>query len=165
MMDFSFLDENEKIEQDESEDSQLRMIADNIGSYFWSYKPEFASEYGTDQDNHIGIIAQELLKVPGLDSAVVMDQNGIYKVKTDYLALASLGLIAALARKVLGNSAENNMESRNGAIEQEVPAGIPAGEEQTVKPVQTVDKYYDEGKGEAEGTAAEMEPAETGNNV
>lgn len=125
-MDWNFLTDNEPAVADVSdENTQLDLIKDNIGSYLWQYKPDFVNEYGVDDKEHLGIVAQELLKVPGLDSAVVQDENGVYKVKTDYVALATLGLVAALTRKV----AQLEEIINNGTDKQEVPEDIPSGTE------------------------------------
>ena len=125
-MDWNFLTNNEPAVADVSdENTQLDLIKDNIGSYLWQYKPDFVNEYGVDDKEHLGIVAQELLKVPGLDSAVVQDENGVYKVKTDYVALATLGLVAALTRKV----AQLEEIINNGTDKQEVPEDIPSGTE------------------------------------
>lgn len=125
-MDWNFLTNNEPAVADVSdENTQLDLIKDNIGSYLWQYKPDFVNEYGVDDKEHLGIVAQELLKVPGLDSAVVQDENGVYKVKTDYIALATLGLVAALTRKV----AQLEEIINNGTDKQEVPEDIPSGTE------------------------------------
>lgn len=125
-MDWNFLTDNEPAVADVSdENTQLDLIKDNIGSYLWQYKPDFVNEYGVDDKEHLGIVAQELLKVPGLDSAVVQDENGVYKVKTDYIALATLGLVAALTRKV----AQLEEIISNGTDKQEVPEDIPSGTE------------------------------------
>lgn len=125
-MDWNFLTNDEPAVADVSdENTQLDLIKDNIGSYLWQYKPDFVNEYGVDDKEHLGIVAQELLKVPGLDSAVVQDENGVYKVKTDYIALATLGLVAALTRKV----AQLEEIINNGTDKQEVPEDIPSGTE------------------------------------
>ncbi len=125
-MDWNFLTNEEPAVADVSdENTQLDLIKDNIGSYLWQYKPDFVNEYGVDDKEHLGIVAQELLKVPGLDSAVVQDENGVYKVKTDYIALATLGLVAALTRKV----AQLEEIINNGTDKQEVPEDIPSGTE------------------------------------
>ena len=124
-MDWNFLTSNEPTVADVSDEAtQLELIKNNIGSYLWQYKPDFAKEYDVDEREHLGIVAQELLKVPGLDSAVVKDSNGVYRVKTDYVALATLGLVAALTRKVAQLE-----EIINGTDKQEIPENIPAGTE------------------------------------
>ena len=101
-MDFSFLDTANIVDnpnqinsnqQELDELAKLADIADKIGSYTYMYK-------GTDE-LHDGVVAQELLQVPGLASAVKTDENGILTVDTRHVALATLGYVAALARVVL----------------------------------------------------------------
>lgn len=119
-------------EQKIDEYAQLKEIADKIGSYRWQYKDDFAAEKGIDTNEHIGIAAQDLLNVKGLDSAVFNDEDGTLKVNTDYLALANLGLIAALARIVLGD----NNEQYN---EKELPAELQTGAETGTNTAATTD--------------------------
>lgn len=122
-MDWNFLTNNEPAVADVSDETtQLDLIKNNIGSYLWQYKPDFATEYGVDDKEHLGIVAQELLKVPGLDSAVVQDENGVYKVKTDYVALATLGLVAALTRKVAALEEIINNGTDKQALSEDIPA-------------------------------------------
>lgn len=164
-MDWNFLTNNEPAVADVSdENTQLDLIKDNIGSYLWQYKPDFVNEYGVDDKEHLGIVAQELLKVPGLDSAVVQDENGVYKVKTDYIALATLGLVAALTRKV----AQLEEIINNGTDKQEVPEDIPSGTESGAE--EAGDEAGTAIPGEPvtateQGLQPSMEPVEAGESV
>lgn len=112
-MDFSYFDANAKApelnspEQVRDEIMQLNEVADKLGSYRWSYKDDFAGEKGVDTEEHFGPVAQQLLEIPGLAGAVIQDEDGTLKVNTDYAALAALGLVAALARVVLGKNGKN----------------------------------------------------------
>lgn len=100
--------------------SQLMDIASKIGSYRWSYKEDFAN--APDNEEHIGIVAQQLLQVPGLEAAVSEDpETGVLKVDTQYVALAALGLVAALARYV-GLQGENKV---NGETDTELSGELP----------------------------------------
>lgn len=83
---------------EDNEYNQLLDIAKHVGSFDYEYTDNIQAPAG----NHIGPIAQDLLKVQGLDSLVQQDENGILTVNTQYAALAALSLVAALARKVLG---------------------------------------------------------------
>ena len=105
----------------EDEAIQLRNVADNIGSYLYSYTEDAQQQYGVDGNEHLGIIAQDLMRVPGLASAVTKDENGNYVVDAEKVALASLGLVAALSRYVLG-------ENTNGKASTELPSTVPATE-------------------------------------
>lgn len=81
----------------ETEIQQLVDISRFIGSFQWQYKdPEFG-----DENLHDGPIAQELLKVPGLAGAV-KEVNGTLTIDTKYVALATLGYVASLARLMTG---------------------------------------------------------------
>lgn len=131
MMNFDYFDgysdEPAKIDV-EDEKIQLQNLANFVGSHVWSYTPEAQETYGIDGEDHLGIIAQDLLKVPGLASAVKMDENGKYKVNTDYAALAALALVAALARATLPKTffnadietAETKEEIKNGQTDKEL---------------------------------------------
>lgn len=83
----------------------LQAIADKIGCYEYEYNEKAPSDAA--EGLHIGPVAQELLEVPGLDSAVTLE-DGIYKVKSDMVALACLGICAALARHIIGKTDEND---------------------------------------------------------
>ena len=102
----------------------LKDLASNVGLYDYNYTNEAAEDptLPTDSEEHIGIMAQQLLKVPGLASAVstTTDENGneTYVVDGVKVALASLGYIAALTKIVLdmrgidyANSSSDNVES------------------------------------------------------
>ena len=96
-MDFSQFRDFQPEKSDE--ELQLEAIAQNIGSHTYNYKDGVGED--TNQD-HIGPTAQELQQVPGLESAVKQNpETGLLEVDTQFVALATLGLVAALARKVL----------------------------------------------------------------
>lgn len=101
----------------------LKDLASNVGLYDYNYTNEAVEDptLPTDGEEHIGIMAQQLLKVPGLASAVstTTDENGneTYVVDGVKVALASLGYIAALTKIVLdmrgidyANSSSDNVE-------------------------------------------------------
>lgn len=101
----------------------LKDLASNVGLYDYNYTDEAVEDptLPTDNEEHIGIMAQQLLKVPGLASAVstTTDENGneTYVVDGVKVALASLGYIAALTKIVLdmrgidyANSSSDNVE-------------------------------------------------------
>ena len=101
----------------------LKDLASNVGLYDYNYTDEAVKDptLPTDGEEHIGIMAQQLLKVPGLASAVstTTDENGneTYVVDGVKVALASLGYIAALTKIVLdmrgieyANSSSDNVE-------------------------------------------------------
>ena len=119
-MDLGFIDnaiDISKQQQYETEMAQLVDIAKHIGSYEWSY----------DGDNklHDGPIAQALLLCPGLKDAVHKDENGTLKIDTNFIALATLGYVAAICRKVSGielDPIEKTLAEGN-AIKEQMPSG------------------------------------------
>ena len=124
-MDWSYFDTIGSEPQIDTEDemTQLQNVANNIGSYLYEYKPEAQEQYGTDNQEHLGIIAQDLLKVPGLASAVHKDEYGNYVVDAQKVALAALGLVAALARKVLDiKLSEDYADDTGSNMDETVPA-------------------------------------------
>lgn len=126
MQDYSYFDTigNEPQIDVKDEKVQLQNIADNIGSYLYSYTEDAQNQYGTDSKDHLGIIAQDLLKVPGLASAVIKDEYGNYVVDAQKVALAALGLVAALARATLPKTFyEENIE--DGTASEELSETIP----------------------------------------
>lgn len=79
---------------------KLVAVAKYVPLLEWAYDP---SKGGPDDNGatHIGFVTQALKKVPGLDSAVSVDENGTETFDSRYVAAAALSLVAALARKVL----------------------------------------------------------------
>ena len=103
-MNFDFFDATlpvvDSIEQKQFELKQLQEVADKIGHFMWSYKTDFADKTGVDTKDHVGPIAQELLGIPGLESAVIQTEDGTLAIDTNYLSLATFSLLAALARLI-----------------------------------------------------------------
>lgn len=108
-------------DQIRDEMSQLREIADKLGSYRWTYKEDFATNKGIDTNEHFGPVAQQLLEIPGLSGAVMQGPDGTLQVNTNYAALAALGLVAALARVVLGSNKEEEINDTNTELSGTVP--------------------------------------------
>ena len=103
-MNFDFFDATlpvvNSVEQKQFELKQLQEVADKIGHFMWSYKTDFADKTGVDTKDHVGPIAQELLGIPGLESAVIQTEDGTLAIDTNYLSLATFSLLAALARLI-----------------------------------------------------------------
>ena len=107
-MDFSFLEDYMHAPVDEpptatqaqdAEINDLVNVAKYIPALHWEYDP---SKGGPESNgDQLGFITQALLKVPGLASAVSVDENGIQTYDSRFVAAAALSLVAALARKVL----------------------------------------------------------------
>lgn len=90
-----------------TEDADLIAIAKNIPALHWSYDPE---KGGPDDgaEDHLGFITQSLKRVPGLASAVSVDENGVETFDSRFVASAALSLLAALARKVYNIKLDEN---------------------------------------------------------
>lgn len=104
-MDFSFFDNYEQetpptsTEAQDAEIQDLVAVAKYIPCIHWEYDPtKGGPESNGDQ---LGFVTQALLKVPGLASAVSVDENGVQNFDSRFVAAAALSLVAALARKVL----------------------------------------------------------------
>lgn len=109
--------------------SQLYNVANKIGSYNWSYKEDFSK--APDNEDHMGIVAQQLLQVPGLEAAVSEDPStGKLIVNTNYVACAALGLVAALARVVLNTNISTNLNNgeTDGTTNTELSTELPDSE-------------------------------------
>ena len=91
------LDEVTDISKPEYKETELKAISDlaqGIGLYEWKYEPGVTG----DQELHIGPIAQDLLRVPGLASAVHKQEDGTITIDSKFVALAALSYVATLAR-------------------------------------------------------------------
>ena len=120
-MDFSQFRDFQPEKSDE--ELQLEAIAQNIGSHTYNYKDGVGEDPSQD---HIGPTAQELQQVPGLEAAVKENpETGLLEVDTQFIALASIGLLAALARKVLNiplqGEEENAAEQPNYELDVKFP--------------------------------------------
>lgn len=144
---------------------QLQDVADKLGSYRWSYKDDFAGEKGVDTDEHFGPVAQQLLEIPGLAGAVMQDEDGTLKVNTDYAALAALGLVAALARIVLGRDKDGTTEDSTES-NTELPGTV--SDEGTIPSPATSEEENTEavGEGTADAVSGEaLQPAVEANEA
>jgi len=91
------VDSVDTIKPYEYKETELAAIVDlarNVGLYEWKYEPGVTGE----QDLHVGPIAQDLLKVPGLASAVHKQEDGTLTIDSKFIALAALSYCATLAR-------------------------------------------------------------------
>lgn len=121
-MNFDFFDAQlpvvDSVEQKQFELKQLQEVADKIGHFMWSYKTDFADKTGVDTKDHVGPIAQELLGIPGLESAVIQTEDGTLAIDTNYLSLATFSLLAALARLI-------GVKGEDDTAEQSVADSVP----------------------------------------
>lgn len=114
-MDFSFISSYQEPQQDlpptasvaqDEEITDLVNVAKYVPCIHWEYDPEKGGpESNGDQ---LGFVTQALLKVPGLASAVTLDENGVQTFDSRFVAAAALSLVAALARKVLNIDLSEN---------------------------------------------------------
>lgn len=89
-------------------DSLDDKIIDNfakISAISFEYNDEAKSKYGeekaVDDNQHIGVIAQELETNPITDGAVKTNENGDLEVDTRHLTFADTAAIGELSRRVL----------------------------------------------------------------
>lgn len=131
MTDTSWLDETLNSPEQKSEElNKLVDLAKNIGLYEYNYTEEAVNDPNlpADDKDHIGIMAQQLLKIPGLASAVstTTDENGneTYVVDGNKVALAALGYIAALSKIVLDiRGVDYNNENTSTVNVDQLPLG------------------------------------------
>lgn len=109
-MDLSYFDSPLPVDSPEQKSSELEMLkelAGSVGQYNYEYKEEAIddSNLNAKPGEFLGIMAQDLLKIPGLASSVdkTFDKDGNETLQVDgnRLALAALGYVAALSRVVL----------------------------------------------------------------
>ena len=62
---------------------------------------KYNGEKGVDDDQHIGIIAQELQNNPATEGTVEQNENGDLEVDTQHLTFADTAAIGELSRRVL----------------------------------------------------------------
>ena len=103
-LDTSYLADPNSQAQVEEEVQFLRDLAQNVGNYLYEYKDQFKGENGANDKLNLGIMAQQIAKVPGLNAAVVPNPNGDGTLSVDAgrLALTTIGYVATLAKLVLG---------------------------------------------------------------
>lgn len=105
---FSFLDDNRKMSDERTKDSdKVTHISDclnGISAYLFKYKDSYQKKYNdtglTDDKVHLGVMAQELEANPLTESAVIENEDGIKTVDTRQVALVDLALITDLADRI-----------------------------------------------------------------
>lgn len=77
---------------------------ENIDAYLFKYKPEVQEKYNkeglTDDEVHLGVMAQELEANPLTESAVFENEDGFKEIDTRQVALIDLALITDIARRL-----------------------------------------------------------------
>lgn len=122
-MDLTFIDNAIEMSQKEQLDTELAQLADiakHIGSFEW--------KYDGDTKLHDGPIAQALLLCPGLKDAVHKNEDGTLYIDTNFIALATLGYVAAICRRVSGIQLEPIAETL--AAGNEIKAQMPTDSEE-----------------------------------
>lgn len=114
-MNFDFIDSYQEPQQDlpptasvaqDEEITDLVNVAKYVPCIHWEYDP---SKGGPESNgDQLGFVTQALQKVPGLASAVTLDENGVQTFDSRFVAAAALSLVAALARKVLNIDLSEN---------------------------------------------------------
>lgn len=126
-MDWSFIDTYKEetppdaITAQNNEMNDLVSVAQYVPCLHWEYDPtKGGPESNGDQ---LGFVTQALKKVPGLASAVSVDENGVETFDSRFVAAAALSLVAALARKVLDiKLSEDYADDTGSNISEELPA-------------------------------------------
>lgn len=122
-MDLTFIDNAIEMSQKEQLDTELAQLADiakHIGSFEW--------KYDGDTKLHDGPIAQALLLCPGLKDAVHKNDDGTLYIDTNFIALATLGYVAAICRRVSGIQLEPIEQTL--AMGNEIKAQMPTDSEE-----------------------------------
>lgn len=105
MIDVSYFDEYIPNPTDKGQvDTETKFLIDlasNVGNYMYEYKDENKGEPGANDKLNLGIMAQQLQKVPGLDASVITNEDGSLAVDGARLALTTLGYVATLAKLLL----------------------------------------------------------------
>ena len=130
-MDLSFIDSYTPPTATEAQTSELNdlvNLAQNIPCLHWEYNNVDVPSNG----DQIGFITQALKKMPGLESAVSVDENGIENFDSRFVAAAALSLCAALARKVLDIKLREDYANDTGNE-------LGSISEQTNEPAATID--------------------------
>lgn len=91
---------DERMKQIKDQTDHISDLASKLNTYLFEYKPEAQEEYGVDDKEHVGVMAQELEKNPITASNVIEDENGIKHIDTNQQTLTNLALIADLAKRL-----------------------------------------------------------------
>lgn len=175
-MDLSYFDSPLPVDSPEQKSSELEMLkelAGSVGQYNYEYKEEAIEDENLNAKpgEFLGIMAQDLLKIPGLASSVnkTFDKDGNETLQVDgnRLALAALGYVAALSRVVLdlkgieyGNTDKTVLNTVSGETTGETAGtGTSIGKEGTGS--SEVAGFNNEGQTMETGGSFNSEPAST----
>ena len=173
-MDLSYFDSPLPVDSPEQKSSELEMLkelAGSVGQYNYEYKEEAIDDpnLNAKSGEFLGIMAQDLLKIPGLATSVSKtfdkDGNETLQVDGNRLALAALGYVAALSRIVLdlkgveyGNTNETVSNPISGA---EAGDGTSSSETGTRSESSETTSFNNEGQAMETGSSSNSEPTST----
>lgn len=177
-MDLSYFDSPLPVDSPEQKSSELEMLkelAGSVGQYNYEYKEEAIDDENLNAKpgEFLGIMAQDLLKIPGLASSVnkTFDKDGNETLQVDgnRLALAALGYVAALSRVVLdlkgieyGNTDKTVLDTVSGETTGETNGtGIETSSGETGTGSTEVTGLNNEGQTMETGGSFNSEPAST----
>lgn len=72
----------------------------NIDAYFFKYKEQFQDKPGFDDNEHVGVMAQELEENPVTKNSVIENEDGIKMINTKELTLENTALLADIVRRL-----------------------------------------------------------------
>ena len=131
MMDLSYFDDYLPKPTDKSQiDDETNFLIDlakNVGNYLYEYKDEYKEEQGANDKLNLGIMAQQLEKVPGLDASVITNPDGSKSVDSGRLALTTLGYVATLAKLILQMRGIDYDGSNNKLVDENIPGRTTGG--------------------------------------
>lgn len=175
-MDLSYFDSPLPVDSPEQKSSELEMLkelAGSVGQYNYEYKEEAIEDENLNAKpgEFLGIMAQDLLKIPGLASSVnkTFDKDGNETLQVDgnRLALAALGYVAALSRVVLdlkgieyGNTDKTVSDTVSGETTGET-TGAETSSGKTGTGSSEVAGFNNEGQTMETGGSFNSEPAST----
>lgn len=175
-MDLSYFDSPLPVDSPEQKNSELEMLkelAGSVGQYNYEYKEEAIDDpnLNAKSGEFLGIMAQDLLKIPGLASSVSKtfdkDGNETLQVDGNRLALAALGYVAALSRIVLdlkgveyGNTNETVSDTVSGE-ETGTEARDGTSSSETGTGSSEVIGFNNEGQAMETGSSSNPEPTST----
>lgn len=113
--------------QIDDETNFLIDLAKNVGNYLYEYKDEYKEEQGANDKLNLGIMAQQLEKVPGLDASVITNTDGSKSVDSGRLALTTLGYVATLAKLILQMRGIEYDRSDNELVDEDIQRGEARG--------------------------------------
>lgn len=124
--------------QVDDETNFLIDLAKNVGNYLYEYKDEYKEEQGANDKLNLGIMAQQLEKVPGLDASVITNEDGSKSVDSGRLALTTLGYVATLAKLILQMRGIDYDGSNNELVDENIPGGTTGGTYRDSSPVDNI---------------------------